>query len=39
MGETFKASCSEQILDVIQWAVSEEQALDVCGLATKRDYG
>jgi glycolate oxidase FAD binding subunit len=39
MGETFKALCPEQILDVVQWAVAKEQAVDVRGLATKRDYG
>lgn len=39
MGEIFKAMCSEQILDMVQWAVAEEQPFDVCGLATKRDYG
>ena len=39
MGETFKAESPKQILDVVQWAVAEEQALEVCGLATKRDYG
>jgi glycolate oxidase FAD binding subunit len=39
MSETFKAETPEQILDVVQWALGEEQALDVRALATKRDYG
>jgi len=39
VSEIFRAETPEQILDVVQWAVAEEQAFDVCGLATKRDYG
>ena len=39
MPETFKVSCSKQILDAVQWAVANEQAFEVSGLATKRDYG
>ena len=32
MGETYKAETPEQILDVVQWAIAEEQAFDVCGM-------
>ncbi len=39
MSEIFKPETPEQVLDVVKWALDAEQALNVLGHGTKRDYG